>query len=111
MEEESFPDLRFGPVYNEPECGMAKMSKRRVVGGSSAGFGTFPWQALIRIKSSRCGGALVGPRHVVTAGHCVNPLGKDILESDTPPKARLTCVPLGLALTKSLHKCLCRKYL
>jgi len=86
MEEESFPDLRFGPVYNEPECGMAKMSKRRVVGGSSAGFGTFPWQALIRIKSSRCGGALVGPRHVVTAGHCVNPLGKDILESDTPPK-------------------------
>lgn len=41
------------------------------MGGDEAGFGTFPWQAYIRIGSSRCGGSLVSRRHVVTAGHCV----------------------------------------
>ena len=76
--QQEWPEVKFGPVINEPECGLTPISRRRVVGGDSAGFGTFPWQALIRVKSSRCGGALVGPRHVVTAGHCVNPLGEDL---------------------------------
>lgn len=65
------PEIHYGPVVNEPNCGTPKMTKRRIVGGHDAGFGTYPWQALIRIRTSRCGGALVGPRHVVTAGHCV----------------------------------------
>jgi len=41
------------------------------VGGSEAGFGTFPWQAYIRIGTSRCGGSLVNEWYVITAGHCV----------------------------------------
>nr|XP_022921224.1 uncharacterized protein LOC111429520 isoform X2 [Onthophagus taurus] len=54
-------------------CGVSnrQQAQRRVVGGEEAGFGTFPWQAYIRIGSSRCGGSLVSRRHVVTAGHCV----------------------------------------
>ncbi|KOB74312.1 Serine protease [Operophtera brumata] len=55
-------------------CGVAvgkQTAQRRIVGGDDAGFGTFPWQAYIRIGSSRCGGSLISRRHVVTAGHCV----------------------------------------
>jgi len=46
-------------------------AQRRIVGGDEAGFGSFPWQAYIRMGSSRCGGSLVNRYHVVTAGHCV----------------------------------------
>lgn len=54
-------------------CGIPakQQAQRRIVGGDEAGFGTFPWQAYIRIGSSRCGGSLISRRHVVTAGHCV----------------------------------------
>ncbi|XP_046735036.1 serine proteinase stubble-like [Diprion similis] len=56
------------------ECGISvskQTAQRRIVGGDEAGFGSFPWQAYIRIGSSRCGGTLVNRFHVVTAGHCV----------------------------------------
>ncbi len=58
-------------MANDPECGRVKIARRRVVGGDSAGFGQFPWQALIYVGRDRCGGALVNRRHVVTAGHCL----------------------------------------
>ncbi|XP_063835843.1 uncharacterized protein LOC135084999 isoform X2 [Ostrinia nubilalis] len=64
----------YGPVINDQSCGIAvgkQTAQRRIVGGDDAGFGTFPWQAYIRIGSSRCGGSLISRRHVVTAGHCV----------------------------------------
>jgi len=65
-------DISFGPVRNDPVCGLQRISRRRVVGGRSAGFGVYPWQALVLNQNSRCGGALVGRQHVVTAGHCVS---------------------------------------
>ncbi|EDW59890.1 uncharacterized protein [Drosophila virilis] len=68
------PQKNFGPVNNEPSCGISlakQTAQRRIVGGDDAGFGSFPWQAYIRIGSSRCGGSLISRRHVVTAGHCV----------------------------------------
>ncbi|KAK9504295.1 hypothetical protein O3M35_010661 [Rhynocoris fuscipes] len=64
----------YGPVINDPRCGLSVKSQaaqRRIVGGDEAGFGSFPWQAYIRVGSSRCGGSLVNRQHVVTAGHCV----------------------------------------
>lgn len=63
-----------GDAFAERGCGIAvgkQTAQRRIVGGDDAGFGTFPWQAYIRIGSSRCGGSLISRRHVVTAGHCV----------------------------------------
>lgn len=64
-------EIQFGPVINEPTCGRPRIAHRRVVGGENAGFGQYPWQALIRIGRSRCGGALINSRNVVTAGHCI----------------------------------------
>ncbi|XP_031640651.1 uncharacterized protein LOC116352303 isoform X2 [Contarinia nasturtii] len=68
------PNKDYGPVTNDPSCGISlakQTAQRRIVGGDDAGFGSFPWQAYIRIGSSRCGGSLISRRHVVTAGHCV----------------------------------------
>ncbi|GIX77822.1 serine proteinase stubble [Caerostris extrusa] len=61
----------FGPVKNDPYCGRSATRTSRIVGGNDAYFGQFPWQAVIQVGGSRCGGALVGRRFVVTAGHCV----------------------------------------
>ncbi len=94
---EPLQEIHFGDVNNDPECGRVRISSRRVVGGNDAGFGRYPWQALIRVGNSRCGGALVNKRHVVTAGHCVynTPaykvkvfLGEYSLKQDTEPLRR-----------------------
>ncbi|XP_019771291.2 uncharacterized protein LOC109545188 isoform X2 [Dendroctonus ponderosae] len=68
----SLQDLE-GADSRDRGCGISskQQAQRRIVGGEEAGFGTFPWQAYIRIGSSRCGGSLISRRHVVTAGHCV----------------------------------------
>ena len=68
-------------MINDPQCGQhlgggrlgsfPPGANRRVLDGQPAGFGSFPWQALIRIGKGKCGGVLINRRHVVTAGHCV----------------------------------------
>ena len=79
-------DISFGKVRNDATCGYQKIARRRVVGGSAAGFGTFPWQALIRIgNNSRCGGALISRQHVVTAGHCVQEIAAASKDGLYPP--------------------------
>ncbi|GAV09731.1 hypothetical protein RvY_19220 [Ramazzottius varieornatus] len=59
-------------------CGQAPLvagragRTSRIVGGANALFGEFPFQALIIFKGmEKCGGALIAPQWVVTAGHCV----------------------------------------
>ena len=42
-------------VHNDPKCGVRPTANRRVIDGSDAGFGTFPWQALIRIGKAKAG--------------------------------------------------------
>lgn len=61
----------YGPVVNDPYCGRSTSKINRIVGGTDASFGQFPWQAFVQVGGSRCGGALISSRHVVTAGHCV----------------------------------------
>lgn len=57
-------------------CGVPNTPIRRIVGGTEAAIGEFPWQvALLRSFSATqqfCGGSLVGAQHVVTAAHCTN---------------------------------------
>ncbi|KAK4316296.1 hypothetical protein Pmani_012532 [Petrolisthes manimaculis] len=90
----------YGPIRNDHGCGLSTSSRlsaqRRIVGGTEAGFGSFPWQAYIRIGSSRCGGSLINQYHVVTAGHCVArarpqqvrvTLGDYVLNSESEPLA------------------------
>jgi len=102
------PSIQYGPVRSDSQCGATsadqrQQAQRRIVGGEEAGFGTFPWQAYVRIGSSRCGGSMLNNYYVVTAGHCVAraraeqvkiTLGEYSLNSDVEP---LTPVKVGVA--------------
>lgn len=57
-------------------CGISNPSSQsRILGGTDAGYGQFPWTAIITITGSgldkMCAGTLVQDRFILTAGHCV----------------------------------------
>src|SRR4051794_21147992 len=65
----------------------------KVVGGSTASVGTYPWQAAVVYSTAQypgqnahqrqlCGGSLLTSRIVITAGHCV---------ADTDPDCSALC--------------------
>ena len=55
-------------MHNDNDCGIDNsqhnVAQRRIVGGDEAGFGSFPWQAYIRIGQSY----LSYPKFVVPRG-------------------------------------------
>jgi hypothetical protein len=58
-------------------CGRVSENQPRIVGGSTAPRGAYPWMAALVERGQTpangqfCGGALIAPQWVLTAGHCV----------------------------------------
>lgn len=56
------------------ECGVSqKMSRQsRIVGGTGAALGDWPWQVSLHVQGIHvCGGSIITPEWIVTAAHCV----------------------------------------
>lgn len=53
-------------------CGKQYFPSSRVIGGSNAKPNSWPWQ-IVLLSSGRpgCGGSIISPNWIVTAGHCV----------------------------------------
>lgn len=80
LEQEAIPAIFSGSVnaeLNPPECGRpTNLDGNRVLGGSNAPVGAWPWMALYGKGTSAnpkftCGGSIISKRHVLTAAHCV----------------------------------------
>lgn len=52
------------------DCGK-QQSTSRIIGGSVAKTGQWPWQLSLHFRGSHvCGGVLISPDFVLTAAHC-----------------------------------------
>ncbi|XP_048584837.1 chymotrypsin-like protease CTRL-1 isoform X2 [Nematostella vectensis] len=58
---------------NAEHCGVSDSASSRVVSGDDATLGEWPWQAWLHVTPHGfvCGGSLIAPQWVLTAGHCI----------------------------------------
>jgi secreted trypsin-like serine protease len=66
--------LFFVTVAKDIECGLSSVRETKIVGGSEAERGEFPFMVSLRHASRDrhyCGGAILDRTHVITAAHCL----------------------------------------
>lgn len=62
-------------------CGKSGIPLSRIISGQNATHGTWPWQVSFKYgKRLVCGGVLISPKHVLSAGHCFEGVSKHILK-------------------------------
>ncbi|KAL3182013.1 hypothetical protein MRX96_035474 [Rhipicephalus microplus] len=68
-----------------PQCGVSssrRFKDDRIVGGTEAKDAEYPWQVSVQRKKDNfhfCGGSLIAPDIIVTAGHCVDSTSPDTI--------------------------------
>ena len=61
-----------GAAVNDRSCGIRRVQQSRVIGGTDAAKGAWPWQVgMYYAGRFICGGTLIAPNWVLTASHCV----------------------------------------
>jgi len=78
------------PDFSWEECGLSQQyAEERILGGQDAGFGQFPWTAVIQVVGQgldkMCAGSLVNNRFILTAGHCVRYCSDSLLPNCSHP--------------------------
>ena len=64
------------------DCGLPSVYTSRVIGGSTAKHGAFPWQVGLQEHGRTvCGGSIISPYWVLTASHCIVDARNDRLKS------------------------------
>ncbi|KAG7486041.1 transmembrane protease serine 6 [Solea senegalensis] len=83
------------------DCGL-RQSSSRIVGGTNATEGEWPWQVSLQVRGAHvCGGALITSQWVVSAAHCFHGdrlqrsvwtvhLGKHLLSTSSPTEETVT---------------------
>ncbi|KAE8621377.1 hypothetical protein XENTR_v10004802 [Xenopus tropicalis] len=66
-------DCLYGDDERNCGCGVSNNSVTgRIVGGTYANLGIWPWQVSVRYNTGLlCGGSIISPKWIVTAAHCV----------------------------------------
>ncbi|CRK92496.1 CLUMA_CG006050, isoform A, partial [Clunio marinus] len=72
---DSGPIINRLPTITEDKCGISDSIRSRIVGGSDAPRGAYPWLAALGYKTPTlrflCGGSLITQKHVLSAAHCI----------------------------------------